>query len=115
KPSCRRSASSPRWSTSLTSDWTGSAYRKVDRPETGPGLGPVSFERLRCGQRLGGAGCRGVVIVRGGRGSARPGQPVARTLDVDVVNRRDVERQQLRHEQAADDGEAERAARFRTR
>ena len=42
-------------------------------------------------------------------------QPVLHQLHVDVEDRRHVERQRLRDEQAADDGEAERAARLRRR
>src|SRR5215469_10270927 len=42
-----------------------------------------------------------------------PAEELARLLEVDIDDGRDVERQQLRGEQAADDAEAERAAQLR--
>src|SRR5438552_192502 len=67
----------------------------------------------RADRRLGAARHRVAHLRRCRRLAAR--EPRARSLDIDVVHRCDVERQQLRHEQAADDGEAERAARLSAR
>ena len=53
--------------------------------------------------------CSGIDAGRAQRGAR---QPQTQAFDVDVIDRRDVERQQLRDEQAADDGQPERAARL---
>ena len=57
-------------------------------------------------------------IRAGGRRLRMPSprrDPLPGLLEVDVHDRRDVERQQLRDDEAADDGEAERPARLRRR
>src|SRR5262245_56587080 len=63
--------------------------------------GPTFGDALHCRHRL-----------RFGLSSrhAPADQPFPRLLDVDVVNRRDVERQELRDEQAADNRKAKRTA-----
>ena len=104
------SGRTPCLSRSLTALWfLDAAFVDQSGPAARSGPAAAAVGLLQCEGGLGGGWCGSL---EGRRPSPPSLQPQTRALDVHVVNRRDVERQQLRDEQAADDRQAQRTSRF---